>query len=86
MEVSSLNGVTATTGRITGTRYPSLRTSRVVSKNTAVHLSGSWSHVQRALANDEVCDQLLRPIFKCFRKDDKQQNFVDIVVRVLTAS
>ncbi len=53
MEISTLNGITATTGRITGTRYPSLRSSSI-SPNKQGLVSGNWSHVKRALANDEV--------------------------------
>ena len=56
MEISTLseiNGITATSGRITGTRHPALRSSKIISKNGRA-LSGGWSHVKRALANDQV--------------------------------
>eukprot|EP00112_Aurelia_sp_Birch-Aquarium-sp1_P003722 Seg1418.2 transcript_id=Seg1418.2/GoldUCD/mRNA.D3Y31 product="Epithelial cell-transforming sequence 2 oncogene-like" protein_id=Seg1418.2/GoldUCD/D3Y31 len=51
--LSEINGITATSGRITGTRHPALRSSKIISKNGRA-LSGGWSHVRRALANDQL--------------------------------
>ena len=51
--LSEINGIRKTSGRITGTRYPALRSSNIISKNGRA-LSGSWTHVRRAMANDKV--------------------------------
>ena len=48
-----LNGIKLTSAKINGTTYPALRSSRLKSESRRA-LSGSWSHVRRALANDKV--------------------------------
>ena len=50
---SEINGIKTTSHKISGTNYPALRSSRIKPSN-AKALSGSWTHVRRAMANDKV--------------------------------
>eukprot|EP00795_Rhopilema_esculentum_P017678 gene17678-9333_t len=70
--LSDLNGIRSTAGRIVGTAYPSLRTSRIKqSKGRA--LSGSWTHVRRALANDKLYSERTKSTTEWFDVWDSSQ-------------
>ena len=58
--LSEITGIRTTSGRISGTKYPALRSSRIKSSNGKA-LSGSWTHVRRAMANDKVTIGRSRP-------------------------
>ena len=59
--LSEITGIRTTSGRMLGTNYPALRSSRIKSSNGRA-LSGSWTHVRRAMANDKVTIGRSRPL------------------------
>eukprot|EP00794_Sanderia_malayensis_P000234 gene234-851_t len=76
MEVTSLGRITTTTGKASGTRYPPLRSTRIAknsNNNNSQVVSGNWSHVKRALANDKLYNERTKTIKEWFSVWDSPQ-------------